>query len=144
MKRRSLVFCALLTAAMLAACGKPTSSAKVLRAGFVPAEDAQQIMQNAQPLVEILRRELGMEVQPFVATDYTGVVEALRVNKLDVAFLAPASYVLAKNEANVKVILKSERKGIPFYYAAIITRADSGQASSPTIIAMSSTVTTRT
>ena len=67
-----------------------------------------------------------MEVRPFVATDYTGVVEALRVNKLDVAFLAPASYVLAKNEANIKVILKSERKGIPFYYAAIITRADSG------------------
>jgi len=69
---------------------------------------------------------LGMEVQPFVATDYTGVVEALRVNKLDIAFLTPASYVLAKNEANVKVVLKSERKGIPFLYAAIITRADSG------------------
>ena len=82
-------------------------------------------MYNAQPIVEILRKELGMEIQPFVATDYTGVVEALRVNKLDVAFLAPASYVLAKNEADIKVILKSERKGIPFYYAAIITRADS-------------------
>lgn len=83
-------------------------------------------MQNAQPLAEILHKELAMEIQPFVATDYTGVVEALRVGKLDVAFLAPASYVLAKNEANIKVILKSERKGIPFYYAAIITRADSG------------------
>jgi phosphonate transport system substrate-binding protein len=92
----------------------------------VPAEDAQQVMQNAQPLVDILRKELGMEIEPFVATDYTGIVEALRVHKLDVAFLAPASYVLAKNEANIKVILKSERKGIPFYYAAIITRADSG------------------
>jgi phosphonate transport system substrate-binding protein len=33
---------------------------------------------------------------------------------------------MAKNEANVKVVLKSERKGSPFYYAAIITRADSG------------------
>jgi len=83
-------------------------------------------MQNAQPIVEILRQRLGMEVEPFVATDYTGVVEALRVNKLDIAFLTPASYVLAKNEANVRVVLKSERKGIPFYFAAIITRADSG------------------
>jgi phosphonate transport system substrate-binding protein len=108
------------------ACGKSGSSPKVLRIGFVPAEDAQQVMQNAQPLVDILRKELGMEIEPFVATDYTGIVEALRVHKLDVAFLAPASYVLAKNEANIKVILKSERKGIPFYYAAIITRADSG------------------
>jgi phosphonate transport system substrate-binding protein len=83
-------------------------------------------MQNAQPIVEILRKKLGMEIQPFVATDYTGVVEALRVNKLDIAFLTPASYVLAKTEANVRVVLKSERKGVPYYYAAIIVRADSG------------------
>ena len=83
-------------------------------------------MQNARPLVEILREELAMEIEPFVATDYTGIVEALRAEKLDLAFLAPASYVLAKEEADIKVLLKSERKGIPSYYAAIITRADSG------------------
>jgi phosphonate transport system substrate-binding protein len=111
---------------ILAGCGQSPSSPKVLRVGFVPAEDAQQVIQNAQPLVEILQERLKMEVQPFVATDYTGVVEALRVNKLDIAFLTPASYVLAKNESNVRVALKSERKGSPFYYAAIITRADSG------------------
>ena len=110
----------------LAGCGKSSSSPKVLRVGFVPAENAQQVIQNAQPIVDILQNRLGIEVQPFVATDYTGVVEALRVNKLDIAFLTPASYVLAKSEANVKVVLKSERKGSPFYYAAIITRADSG------------------
>jgi phosphonate transport system substrate-binding protein len=107
-------------------CEKSSSSPKVLRVGFVPAENAQQVIQNAQPIVDILQKRLGMEVQPFVATDYTGVIEALRGNKLDIAFLTPASYVLAKNEANVKVVLKSERKGSPFYYAAIITRADSG------------------
>jgi phosphonate transport system substrate-binding protein len=111
---------------LLIACGKADRSVQMLRVGFVPAEDAQQVMQNAQPIVEILRKKLGREIQPFVATDYTGVVEALRVDKLDMAFLTPASYVLAKNEANVRVVLKSERKGIPFYYAAIITRVDSG------------------
>ena len=109
----------------LCACNDPGKTAKILRVGFVPSEDAQQVMQNAQPIVEILRKRLGMEIQPFVATDYTGVIEALRVNKLDIAFLTPASYVLAKNEANVRVVLKSERKGVPFYYAAIIVRADS-------------------
>ena len=110
----------------VAGCGKSSSSGKVLRVGFVPAENAQQVIQNAQPIVEILQDRLGMEVQPFVATDYTGVIEALRGDKLDIAFLTPASYVLAKNEANVRVVLKSERKGSPFYYAAIIARADSG------------------
>src|SRR5262245_40587513 len=118
-----LLVCALVA---FTGCGKSSSPSKVLRVGFVPAENAQQVIQNAQPIVDILQNRLGMEVQPFVATDYTGVIEALRGNKLDIAFLTPASYVLAKNEANVKVVLKSERKGSPFYYAAIITRADSG------------------
>lgn len=126
MKNHLLRCLAILSWFALFACGDSPKVSKTLRVGFVPAEDAQQVMQNAQPVVEILRKELGMEIQPFVATDYTGVVEALRVGKLDVAFLAPASYVLAKNEANVKVVLKSERKGIPTYFAAIITRADSG------------------
>jgi phosphonate transport system substrate-binding protein len=107
------------------ACGNPQRETRPLRVGFVPAEDAQQVIQNAQPIVDLLQSRLEMEVQPFVATDYTGVVEALRVNKLDIAFLTPASYVLAKSEANVKVVLKSERRGSPFYFAAIITRADS-------------------
>jgi phosphonate transport system substrate-binding protein len=123
---RSRLYTALWVILCLLGCGESGKSAKVLRVGFVPAEDAQQVMQNAQPIVDILQKELGMEIQPFVAADYTGVVEALRVNKLDVAFLTPASYVLAKNEANVKVVLKSERKGIASYYAVIITRADSG------------------
>ena len=120
------VFALALALLVIGACGKSSPSSKVLRVGFSPAEDAQQVIRNAQPLVELLQKKLGMEVQPFVATDYTGVVEALRVGKLDIAFLTPASYVLAKNEANVRVALKSERKGSPFYYAAIITRTDSG------------------
>jgi phosphonate transport system substrate-binding protein len=110
----------------IAACGAPESQRKVLRVGFVPSENVQQVAQNAQPIVEILQKNLALEVQPFVATDYTGVVEALRANKLDIAFLAPASYVLARNEADVRVILKSHRRGRAYYYAAIITRSDSG------------------
>lgn len=108
------------------ACGRPDSQRRIIRVGFVPAENAQQVAQNAQPIVDILQKKLGTEVQPFVATDYTGVVEALRANKLDIAFLSPASYVLAKSEADVKVILKSHRKGSAYYYAAIITHVDSG------------------
>ncbi len=110
----------------LSSCGGTGKQDQSLRIGFVPSENVQQVAQNAQPLVDILQKELGIEIQPFVATDYTGVVEALRAKKLDIAFLSPASYVLAKSEADIKVVLKSERKGSPYYYAAIITRSDSG------------------
>ncbi|MBI2987511.1 MAG: phosphate/phosphite/phosphonate ABC transporter substrate-binding protein [Deltaproteobacteria bacterium] len=124
-KRLRLVWLSLFPLALLSCAGSKGPRA-VLRVGFVPSENVQQVAQNAQPIVEILERKLGVEVQPFVATDYTGVVEALRADKLDIAFLSPASYVLAKNEADVKVVLKSHRKGLPYYYAAIITHSDSG------------------
>src|SRR5688500_3311066 len=108
MKRFLLHRCfATLLTLSLAACGGPGKGDKIMRVGFVPSENAQQVMQNAQPIIELLHKQLGLEIRPFVATDYTGVVEALRVNKLDIAFLTPASYVLAKDEANIKVILKS-------------------------------------
>src|SRR5574341_1211097 len=96
----------------LAACGKPKGAGQALRVGFVPSENVQQVAQNAQPIVEILHTRLGMDVEPFVAVDYTGVIEALRAKKLDIAFLTPASYVLAKNEADIQVVLKSHRKGL--------------------------------
>jgi len=108
------------------ACSPSENPRPILRVGFVPSENVQQVAQNAQPIVEILQKKLAVEVQPFVATDYTGVVEALRANKLDIAFLSPASYVLAKGETDVQVVLKSHRKGSAYYYAAIITHADSG------------------
>ena len=123
---RKLFWLLFLLLAPVLACGRSQTGGRVLRVGFVPAENAQQVAQNAQPIVDILQKKLGVEVQPFVATDYTGVVEALRAGKLDIAFLTPASYVLAKGEANVRVLLKSHRRGSPHYYAAIITHADSG------------------
>jgi len=98
---------------------------KILRVGFIPSENMAQVLANAQPLIDLMSKKLNMEIQPFVATDYTSVVEAFRAGKLDVGFLSPAAYVMAKQQADVIGILKSHRHGSPYYYAAIITRTDS-------------------
>lgn len=37
-------------------------------------------------------KKIGMPIKPFVAMDYAAVVEALRTNQLEVAFLGPAYY----------------------------------------------------
>lgn len=94
--------------------------------GFVPSENTQQMMRKAQPIVEAMRKSLGMDVVPFVATDYTGVIEAMRAKKLDVAFFAPGAYVLAEQHAKAKVILKATREGKAVFYSAIITHRESG------------------
>ncbi|MBF2054242.1 MAG: phosphate/phosphite/phosphonate ABC transporter substrate-binding protein [Candidatus Sericytochromatia bacterium] len=110
----------------LAACApSETNTPQVLRLGMVPFETGEELLRDIQPMIDVIEAGMGMEVIPTVAADYTGVVEAFKNQQLDVAFLSPAAYVLAAQEANVRVILKSHRDGSPNYYGAIIVRADS-------------------
>lgn len=110
----------------LAACEGNVTKNKVLRLGFVPFENGEALLRNVQPLIEVIEKGLNMEVQPFIAADYTGVVEAFKSGNLDAGFMSPASYVLGHQEASIRVILSSQRNGQAFYYGAIITRTDSG------------------
>lgn len=109
-------------------CAPLASQAQqVLNLGLIPAEDPRLIMTEAQPLVDRLQAALKMEVKPFVATDYNGVIEAMRAKKLDVAFFGPFSYVLAVQVADAEAfaIAPLGRTGAS-YKSVIIARNDRG------------------
>jgi phosphonate transport system substrate-binding protein len=97
----------------------------VLRIGLVPAEDPRLIIADNEALMDSLRASLGMEIKPYVATDYNGVIEALRAKKLDVALLGPFSYILAASITEVDPIAvpETQRQGAS-YRALIIARKD--------------------
>jgi phosphonate transport system substrate-binding protein len=99
----------------------------VLNVGLVPGEDPRVMVNDNQALLDHLHKTLGMEVKPFVATDYNGVIEALRAKKLDIALLGPFSYVLATTVADVEAfaMLETDRQGAT-YRAVIIARKDHG------------------
>lgn len=126
-KIKSLVT-AIVTVFLISSCNNSDSDPdkKELRFGIIPFENAEELIKNVTPMMNMISKGLDMDVKPFIAADYTGIIEAFRGNKLDAAFLTPASYVMAKQEADVKVILKSQRGGNPYYYGAIIVRSDSG------------------
>ena len=73
-----------------------------LRIGLIPSEDSQAMIESSKQVLSSLEAKLGMPVEPFVATDYNGIIEALRAGKLDVAYLGPFSYVLATSVAEVE------------------------------------------
>ena len=124
---RTLIAGALvITSVMAAPVAQAAYTPKVLRVGFVPSENLQNILRKTRPVIDALRKELKVQVVPFVATDYTGIIEAMRAHKLDVAFFAPGAYVLAEKKANATVILKALRKGKSYFYAAVIAHRDSG------------------
>ncbi len=102
----------------------------VLNMGLAPGEDPRVMVNDNQALLDHLQKSLQMEVKPFVATDYNGIIEALRSKKLDVALLGPFSYVLATTVADVEAfaLLETQKQGAT-YRSVIIARKDHGVAS---------------
>ncbi|MBM3258838.1 MAG: phosphate/phosphite/phosphonate ABC transporter substrate-binding protein [Candidatus Sericytochromatia bacterium] len=94
--------------------------------GFAPWENPGEIGRIASEVSRMLGQSLGMRVEPRITSDYAGVVEAMSHQQVDMAFFPPAAFVLAERKAGAKVILKSVFRGRSAYYAAIITRQDSG------------------
>ena len=95
--------------------------------GLVPAEDPSALVTDNQAIISSLESSLGMKVKPFIATDYNGVIEALRAKRLDIAMMGPFAYVLAATVAEVDPIAIPDiaNQG-PFYHSLIITRKDTG------------------
>lgn len=131
MKLRSLVraraFAALWLLTTLLAPLTPVHADGELLMGLVPAEDPSVVVNDNQAIIAALEASTGMRVKPFVATDYNGVIEALRAKRLDLAILGPFSYVLAASVTPVDpiAIAATKTQGAS-YHALIIARKDSG------------------
>ncbi len=107
--------------------GSAASQVTELRIGLIPSENAEEIMKRYQGLVDYLSKELNIKVTPYVSTDYTGVIEAMRAKHLDVAFYGPFSYILAAKEAGAEAFaIGIGEDGKDTYHSLFITRKDSG------------------
>jgi phosphonate transport system substrate-binding protein len=61
-----------------------------------------------------------------VASDYAGVVEALRSRRVDLAFVHPVGYVLANREAGCQILVRDVWQGRVAYTAKFFVRKGSG------------------
>lgn len=103
-----------------------SAGTETLRIGVIPAENIYRTKEEYKGLIDHIKAKLGVDVELFTATDYTGVIEAMRNEKIDVAFFGPLSYVLATDKAHAEVIVKENRKKAgSMYQAYIVTYADS-------------------
>ncbi|MBA9084666.1 phosphonate transport system substrate-binding protein [Fontibacillus solani] len=104
---------------------------------FVPSQNADTLEAKAKPLEKLLTDRLGIPVEVSVSTDYNIIIEAMASKKVDVGFLPPTAYVLAKEKGAAEVILQAQRFGVKdetgeptdelvdFYKAMIIVKKDS-------------------
>jgi phosphonate transport system substrate-binding protein len=86
-----------------------------------PNENREQF----EPLFNTLAEQVDLPAEVTVADDWIGISEALRSRTLDVAWLGPWGYVLAKhNDPSLQAIATVNYKDKPTYYSVLMARAD--------------------
>jgi len=95
---------------------------------YVPSGDTSKVSAGAQSVADLLHAKTGLFFKTFVATDYVGVIEALRANppKAHMTSLATAAYILAADQKVSQAALVALRNGSAFYQGEIIMGAGQG------------------
>jgi phosphonate transport system substrate-binding protein len=114
---------AVLAAAAFAVLG---ASAQEINFGIISTDRSAAIKSLWDPFLEDMRKETGLKVNGFFATDYTGIIEAQRFNKIQIAWYGNKSAIEAVDRANGEVFAQFiDLHGTPGYYSYIITHRDS-------------------
>ena len=105
-----------------------TGEIKELKMGLIPADDADEMLRNYEPIKEYLSEKLGIPVEIQVTSDYTAAIEAMRAKHIDMAWFGPFSYIIAANVAGAEAIVNGVKAstGSATYKSVIIVNADSG------------------
>lgn len=94
--------------------------------GFISTEASQNLKADWQPLLDDLAKQTGLKVTPFFASDYAGIIEAMRFNKIQVAWMGNKSAMEAVDRANGEVFAQMvNADGSQGYYSHLIVNKDS-------------------
>lgn len=127
--RRRLLAAALVTVlvGVVPVGGAPAVAADApLILALTPSRDPTALQEAGDAFVRTLTRLSGVPMRAKVASDYAGVVEALRNRHVDLAFVHPVGYVLAHREAGCQILVRDIWQGRVAYTARFYVRADSG------------------
>ena len=97
-----------------------------LTLALTPSRDPTALQEAGDAFVRTITRLSGIPMRAKVASDYAGVVEALRNRHVDLAFVHPVGYVLAHREAGCQILVRDIWQGRVAYTARFYVRADSG------------------
>lgn len=99
---------------------------KELNFGIIATEKAGALKQMWEPFLEDMSKSVGVKVNGFYATDYAGIIEGQRFNKVHIAWYGNKSAIDAVDRANGEVFAQFvDLDGTPGYYSYLITHRDS-------------------
>ncbi|MEL6384460.1 MAG: phosphonate ABC transporter substrate-binding protein [Cyanobacteria bacterium J06626_18] len=90
--------------------------------GISSSESQQSLKQDWEPFLAAMADEVGRPVEGVYATDYAGVIEAMGVGKLHVAWYGGKAYIEAAERSGAEAFTRTvNTDGTQGYYSHLIT-----------------------
>ena len=99
---------------------------KSLYIGFIPQGNAVFMVKKWQPLSDYLAKELNMPVEMVFRSSYREIITELSKGKMDVCLTGAYMYVLTREEADIRPLVRRKKFGTPLYHSIVVVRKDSG------------------
>src|SRR5499425_3646634 len=124
---RNLFRCKALLLLLIASVATAAAQTPVeINFGVISTEASANQKKNWEPFLQAIAKSTGFKVNGFYATDYAGVIEAMRFNKVQVAWFGNKSGMEAADRAGGEVFAQVvSRDGDIGYYSHVIVHRDS-------------------
>ncbi|MDR3399953.1 MAG: phosphonate ABC transporter substrate-binding protein [Pandoraea sp.] len=111
-------------AAMIASVA--AAHAQEINFGIISTDSSAALRQRWQPLIDDMEKQTGLKVTPFFATDYAGVIEGMRFNKVQLAWMGNKGAMEAVDRSQGEVFAKiMYADGTEGYYSLLISNKSS-------------------
>lgn len=126
MNRRHAALTLAAAAGLGVACAPALAQPREISFGFISTEASSHLRSAWQPLLDDMQKATGLGIKAFFTTDYAGLIEAMRFNKVQVAWMGNKSAMEAVDRSNGEVFAKTVGKdGTEGYYSLLIVHKDS-------------------
>lgn len=127
MNRRQIIARVLaVSAAAFAIAPLAQAQTREIAFGIISTESSNNLKTAWQPLLDDLQKSTGLKVNAYFAPDYAGVIEAMRFNKVQVAWMGNKSGMEAVDRAQAEVFAKVVNvDGSQGYWSLMIVHKDS-------------------
>ena len=126
MRQNSILVVLFLIAGIFFFAPAPANAQTELNFGVISTDASAALKQAWQPFVDDLNKATGLKVTAFFASDYAGIIEAMRFNKVQFAWMGNKAAIEAVDRADAEVFAQLVyADGSLGYYSYLITHKDS-------------------
>lgn len=116
----------LIAGVLAAVISAASAHAQEVNFGVISTEAASNLRSVWDPFIRDMQKKTGLQIRAFFASDYAGVIEGMRFNKVQLAWYGNKSAMEAVDRANGEVFAQSvDASGAKGYWAHVIVHRDS-------------------